>query len=90
MASYTIEVNTDSGDLEAGLQYVVSLHNDSNNSTLDAQQYLTMLLENALLSYAQALLEKETAAFNERYITADRETRTALSEALTILGVKIK
>lgn len=88
MANYTVEINTDENDREAGLQYVVAQSNEAiaarnaqlpegaePEPLLEGKTYLLKSLDTAIDSYAAYTRKVKSADLGEKFERADQASR---------------
>lgn len=102
MPDYSININTDENDREAGLQYVVAQSNEAiaarnaqlpegeePEPLLDVKQYLQKNLDAAVDSYASHAVKAKTADLGEKFERADQATRDQVETILAQFQPKI-
>lgn len=96
MPDYSININTDAGDREAGLQQVVANYNatvQARNAALpegaeaepllDGKQYLQLNFDAVVESYATQVVSKAFEDLKDNFSRADQATR---DEAVILLA----
>lgn len=97
MPDYSIEINTDTGDREAGLQDALARHNaavaqrnaalpegEEQEPTLDGKQYLQSQADVLVDDYAAQYVATAAQQVNEKFERADQATR---DQVVTLLAV---
>lgn len=95
MPDYSININTDSGDREAGLQQAVTLYNlavAARNAslpegadlelTLDGEQYLQKNFDAVIDSYAAHVVSKTLDDLKDNFSRADQAARDQVVQLL--------
>lgn len=95
MPDYSININTDTGDREAGLQRAVTFHNNAvaernaqriegaePEPTLTAQRYLQRNFDASVDSYAAQVVTETVESLKDNFTRADQATRDQVKTLL--------